>query len=106
MKHVIENVLEITPKTQEELNYCIYLIDRDYLPHNESDIVSLAIMSLNNQFWFNFYFKFKDSQPFCLIYKQMCEILDDQNDFESYYLTTELYEYLKCNLKQMVYTLI
>lgn len=33
----------------------------------------------------------------------MCEILDDQNDFESYYLTTELYEYLKENLKQMVY---
>ena len=39
-----------------------------------------------------------------MIYKQMCEILDDQNEseFESYYLTTEVYEYLKKNLLKMV----
>jgi hypothetical protein len=42
LKHVIENVLEIKPKTQEELNYCIYLIDRDYLPQKECDIVSCS----------------------------------------------------------------
>ena len=45
-----------------------------------------------------------NSQPFRLIYKQMLEMLDDQNEskYESYYLTAELYEYLKSNLNQMV----
>ena len=46
--------------------------------------------------------KLSESQPFCLIYKQMNDILDDPNDFERFYLTTDLYEYLKKNLHTMV----
>jgi len=32
----------------------------------------------------------------------MNDILDDPNDFERFYLTTDLYEYLKKNLHTMV----
>lgn len=32
----------------------------------------------------------------------MCDILDDQNDFESFYLTSELVDYLSGNLIRMV----
>ena len=46
--------------------------------------------------------KLSESQPFCLIYKQMNDILDDPNDFERFYLTADLYEYLKKNLHTMV----
>lgn len=48
------------------------------------------------------FLKLSESQPFCLIYKQMNDILDDPNDFERFYLTTDLYEYLKKNLHTMV----
>jgi hypothetical protein len=40
LKYNIENVLEIKMKRPDELNYCIYLLDRDYLPLNRDEIVN------------------------------------------------------------------
>ena len=39
LKNVIAEVLKISYKNMEELNYCIYLLDRDLLPLNEPEIV-------------------------------------------------------------------
>ena len=40
LKHVIKDVIQIEAKHQDEFNYCIYLLDRDYLPQNDKDVVS------------------------------------------------------------------
>jgi hypothetical protein len=37
LKRIIEDVIQIDSRNQDELNYCIYLLDRDYLPLNDHD---------------------------------------------------------------------
>lgn len=39
LKNTIVEVLKIGYKNMDELNYCIYLLDRDLLPLNETEIV-------------------------------------------------------------------
>ena len=41
LKRIVENVIQIETKNQDEFNYCIYLLDREYLPLNDREIVSL-----------------------------------------------------------------
>lgn len=81
LKNTLTKSLEIGSNRPEEMNFFIYLLDRGELP--------LYGPKLN------------EGHPFCLLYKQMCDILDDQSDFESYYLTSELYEYLLKSLNDM-----
>jgi len=105
LKHNVENVLEIKMKKADELNYCIYLLDRDYLPLNRDEIViELIWLLILPKFILIdcFIFQLVKSQMFCLLYKQLCDVIDDQSEYEAYYLTTELYEYLKTNLDSMV----
>lgn len=85
MRHVVQDVLKLNASSEDELNVCIYLLDKNQLPLDETGIV-------------------KKNVPFCLIYKQMTEILDDSNDFdcECYYLTAELHQFLQWKLESMV----
>ena len=81
LKRILEEVIQINNKNPLEFNFCIYLLDKESLPLNETDL--------------------NTSHPFFFIYKQMTEILDDQEDFETYYLSVELYDYLKANFNNM-----
>ncbi|RNA42256.1 hypothetical protein BpHYR1_021204 [Brachionus plicatilis] len=80
MKHIIENILQIEAKNDQDLNYFIYLLDKDRLPID------------------NYQECLKNSHSFRLIYRQLNDILDDQNVFDSYYLTVEIFERLNCQL--------
>lgn len=46
LKSTVRDVLKVSHKNEAELNYCIYLLDRDLLPLNESDIVCFYSFSL------------------------------------------------------------
>lgn len=84
LRRVIQEVIQIKSNNEEELNFYIYLLDKNRLPFEEP-------------------LKSKDYDSFRLIYKQMTEILDESKNFESecFYLTKELYEFLQRNLQSM-----
>ena len=53
LRRVIKEVLQIGNTNEEQLNYCIYLLDTNALPLNESEIVNkyiLNIFGLKNNF--------------------------------------------------------
>ncbi|CAF0876339.1 unnamed protein product [Brachionus calyciflorus] len=83
LNHIIQKVLEIKTQDDQILNYYIYLLDKDSLPIC------------------NFEECLREGTSFMLIYKQLNEILDDQSEYETYYIAVEIYENLKKNIKKL-----
>jgi len=82
LTHVLTQVLKVNMNRSDQFNYCLYLLDKEHLPLNMEDILS-------------------DCQPFCLVYNQMREMLDDKTNVECYFITVEFYTNLRLNLKSM-----